>query len=58
MVSQEFQGEFIMENVVEPFLDKLDGFLKIKLFPAVLELPKYCFMNEKILCFDLKMIAW
>jgi hypothetical protein len=44
MVSQKFQGEFIRENVVEnliPFLDKLNRFLKIKLFPAVLGLLKY-----------------
>jgi hypothetical protein len=54
MVSQEFQGEFIRENVVEnlyiiPLLDKLNHFLKIKLFPVVLGLLKYCFEHEKIL---------
>jgi hypothetical protein len=41
------------------FLDKLNRFLKIKLFPALLGLLKYCFLHEKIfICFDLKMIAW
>jgi hypothetical protein len=29
------------------FLDKLNRFLKIKLFPAVLGLLKYCFVHEK-----------
>jgi hypothetical protein len=51
MVSREFQGEFIRENVVEtfiPFLAKLNRFLKMKLFPAVLGLLKYCFVQEKI----------
>jgi hypothetical protein len=50
MVSQEFQGEFIRENVGENLytvLDKLNHFLKIKLFPAVLGLLKYCFVHEK-----------
>jgi hypothetical protein len=50
MVSQEFQCEFIRENVGEnlyTFLDKLNRFLKIKLFPAVLGLLKYCFVHEK-----------
>jgi hypothetical protein len=32
-----------------PFLDKLNPFLKMKLFPAVLGLLKYCFVHEKIL---------
>jgi hypothetical protein len=32
-----------------PFLDKLNRFLKMKLFPAVLGLLKYCFVHEKIL---------
>jgi hypothetical protein len=42
-----------------PFLDKLNRFLKINLFPAVLGLLKYCFVQEKnLICFDLKMIAW
>jgi hypothetical protein len=47
MVSQESQGEYIRENVVENLytvLDKLNNFLKINLFPAVLGLLKYCFV--------------
>jgi hypothetical protein len=32
-----------------PLLDKLNRFLKIKLFPVVLGLLKYCFVHEKIL---------
>jgi hypothetical protein len=47
MVSQEFQGEFIRENVVE-HLDTV--FVKTKLFPAVLGLRKYCFMHEIVIC--------
>jgi hypothetical protein len=31
-----------------PLLDKLNRFLKIKLFPVVLGLLKYCFVHEKI----------
>jgi hypothetical protein len=38
------------------FLHKLNRFLKIKLFPGVLGLLKYCFIQEKM--FRLKMIAW
>jgi hypothetical protein len=29
-----------------PFLNKLNSFLKIKLFPAVLGLLKYCFVHD------------
>jgi hypothetical protein len=47
MVSHEFQGEFIRENVVE-HLDTV--FVKTKLFPAVLGLRKYCFMHEIVIC--------
>jgi hypothetical protein len=32
-----------------PLLDKLNRFLKIKLFPVVLRLLEYCFVHEKIL---------
>jgi hypothetical protein len=32
-----------------PLLDKLNRFLKIKLFRVVLGLLKYCFVHEKIL---------
>jgi hypothetical protein len=36
------------------FLDKLKRFLKIKLFPAVLGVLKYCFVHEKnLIHFDL-----
>jgi hypothetical protein len=34
-----------------PFLDRLNRFLKIKLFPAVLGLLKYCFVQEKMFRF-------
>jgi hypothetical protein len=50
MVSQEFLGEFIKETVLwKTFIPviKLNRFLKIKLFPAVLGLLKYCFMYTK-----------
>jgi hypothetical protein len=39
-------------NTFIPFLDKLHRFLKIKLFPAVLGLLKYCFMQENSSLFN------
>jgi hypothetical protein len=58
MVSQEFLGEFIKETVLwKTFIPviKLNRFLKIKLFPAVLGLLKYCFMyTNKSYMFRLK----
>jgi hypothetical protein len=53
MVSQELQGEFIRENVVEsfiPFLVKLNRFLKIKLFPIYLIVTtiKWCKSSQTV----------
>jgi hypothetical protein len=59
MVSHEFQGEFIRENVVEHLYTifvNIEPFSENKIVPC-------CFGTTEILrknsiCFDLKMIAW
>jgi hypothetical protein len=38
---------FMLGKIGIKVLDKLNNFLKINLFPAVLGLLKYCFVQEK-----------
>jgi hypothetical protein len=63
MVSQEFQGEFIRENVVEnlyTIFGSIKPFSENKIVPCCFGTAEIllCARKKNLICFDLKMIVW